>query len=184
MFERYVTARRISVNPSDAAAFVDYFWVQQKRLTNQIIDVFGSDLFSKPELQAELQDTSARYEAVKEKFRIACCKGCDDTRINHTWTRLDVVSMARNIGGGAKELTVSGYYLPMKQIHSTLGAIVSRFDAVSGELVYTGAVDRKQSDQALETAHLLVLGAVALQLDHFSRHSAASALRAMYARLC
>jgi hypothetical protein len=167
MFERYVTASHIHANPHDALKFVDYFWVQQHRLLEQMISIFGPQLFDAPELQAGLEETRQHYAKVKDKFTIPCCPRCKDKRVNHTWHRMDVVSMAGKLGGGAKALTISGYYMPMKQIHATLGAILSRVEDTEQTLSYTGAVNRDRSDEALQTAHLLLLGAIALQIDHF-----------------
>jgi hypothetical protein len=168
MYERYVTASHIHSNSDDALKFVDYFWIQQHRLLEQMIRTFGPEVFEAPEMQAEIEDTRQRYAGVKEKFLIPCCNGCNEKRVNHTWHRLDVVAMANKLGGGAKALTVSGYYMPMKQIHSTLGAVLSRFQDNGQAFSYTGAVNRDQSDEALQTAHLLMLGTIALQLDHFN----------------
>lgn len=172
MYERYVHARHINANPDDAAPFWDYFWVQEHRLLEQMKRAFGTEIFERPEFRDGYQNAHAQYKRVKDKFLVRCCAKCDDKRINHTWHKLDVVSMAAKIGGGAAAMTISGYYLPMKQVHSTVGAIVSRIVPSATALTYGGGVNRAESDKALAAAHLLLLGVLALQADRFGQEQA------------
>lgn len=167
MFERYVTALHISVTPADAQDFMDYYWVQAYRLLNRIAETLGADLFESDYYRKGMEQTKAEFERVKEKFRVPCCKRCSDTRINYTWSRVDLVSMAQKLGGGAAALTAQAYYVPLQHGHSSMASIVARMRLAPGGVAYKGGISPEQSDTALSTAHLILLGTIALQVDHF-----------------
>jgi hypothetical protein len=158
MYERYVHARHLQANPRDASAFWDYSRVQEHRLLEEIKRAFGAEIFERPEFTDGYQNAQAEYKRVKDTFLVRCCSNCDARRINHSWHKLDVVSMAAKLGGGAAAMTVSAYYRPMKQVHSTVGAIIARMVPSAAALSYGGGVSRSESDKALAAAHLLLLG--------------------------
>ena len=114
-----------------------------------IHSTMGHDVFS-PERTRQIEQD---FKAVKDQFMIPDCKTCKTTRLNHTWSRVDIVSMARMADQGLWRLIVPAYYLPTREAHSTLGAIFSRLDSnavESGEgLLFDGAAQRDRADQAL-----------------------------------
>jgi hypothetical protein len=56
---------------------------------------------------------------------ITACEQCRRQRLNHTWSKLDVVSMARRSQSLFK-LFVPAYYMGTREGHSTINAIFSR----------------------------------------------------------
>jgi hypothetical protein len=90
--------------------------------------------------------------------------------MNHTWSKVDIVSMART----TKNLwpfILPGYYMPMREAHSTVGAIFSRLDpeaaAKDEGLIFDGKLQRDRAHTALFTAHMILLDALELQREFF-----------------
>jgi hypothetical protein len=73
-----------------------------------------------------LQDIEAAYERIKENYRVPDCKKCGSTRINYSWTRKDVIAMAKEVGG-FETVVQTGYYAPMTKR-------TARWELLFGEL--------------------------------------------------
>ena len=57
------------------------------------------------------------------------CKKCCTEKLNHTWSKLNFVAMAKKTEH-LDQLIVQAYYLPMRHGHATFGAILSRLEGV------------------------------------------------------
>jgi hypothetical protein len=163
MYERTVTARYLHANPDQIDDFYDFHWVSQHRLMKAIQETFGPELLGK----TITNEVEQRFQQVRERFMITNCKKCDTTRLNHTWSKLDFVSMAKR-AGAIGQLIVPAYYFPTNQAHSTVGAMLARIDKESGGWVFDGGPQRKRADDALITAHNLALDNLDLQKEHFN----------------
>ena len=165
MYERAVTATYLHHHPEEADNFLAYHKIADHRLMNAVIAT-PSDPFS-PEQKRKIEDD---FRQVKPRFMIPDCKKCGTQRLNHTWTALDFVTMAKNSGGLGK-LLVPAYYMGMREGHSTVGAIFSRLDADAAGtdegLVFDGGSQPERADTALLTAHKIVLIVLELHKDHF-----------------
>jgi len=166
MFERCVTAEYLHQNPTAVSDFIDYDYVRRWKVAKEIERAFGSS----PDDQPARDELKNRFDAVKQRFMIPQCKQCKTERINHTWSNLDVVSMARQIKRveRMRDLVSLAYYLPLAQAHSTLASILQGVNHVAENLF---AVDQKlarsEADRSFRVAHALVLGALDLQREHF-----------------
>jgi hypothetical protein len=168
MYERVVTARHLQHNPNEADDFLDYHWVQRHRLLSELRASFGEAFLAETEDRAKrVEEIQREYDRVKDRFKINKCKVCKTTQINFSWNKLSLVAMAEKTGGALRSLTYAAYYLPLEQVHSTMGAILARLRDSSGGVTYDEAPQRAQSDTALQFGHLLVLNALGLQGDHF-----------------
>jgi hypothetical protein len=162
LYERAVTACYLHLHPEECDAFMDFYWVGQHRLGEAIRRTFGADALP----DEKFQEVRANYEAVKNRFIVTDCKKCGTTRLNHTWSKLDLVSMAAAAGLGA--LIVPGYYIPTRQAHSTVHAILSRLEeAATGGIGFDPGPQREEAYVALVTAHNLILKVLDLQKQHF-----------------
>lgn len=107
---------------------------------------------------------------MKVQFVVPDCKVCGTTRMNHTWSKVDIVTMAR-LTKNLWTFILPGYYLPMREAHSTVGAIFSRLDAQAAKtdqgLIFDGELQRDRAHTALFTAHLILLDALELQREFF-----------------
>jgi hypothetical protein len=119
-----------------------------------------------PEHDVKIQK---EYERVKPQFMVPACDTCGTTRLNHTWTKMDIVSMAQNTKN-LWPLITAGYYFPLQQSHSTVGAIFSRLvvteNPADGQMFDSDA-QRSTADRALYVAHIILLDALELQREYF-----------------
>jgi Family of unknown function (DUF5677) len=162
LFERTVTVRYLSMHPEEAADYLDYHWVRQHKLLKAIDETFGPELLP----QEKREEIEREFQLVRDRFLISDCKECKTTRVNHTWNKLDIVAMAKRVGEVGK-LIVPAYYTPLREAHATVEAIFSRLDPNQDGLFFDGGPQRKVADQALITAHNLILNNLELQKDHF-----------------
>src|SRR5208283_4349305 len=90
MYEHTITLRYLHEHPDEVGAFMDYHRVQQYKLMKPILEVFGNDALP-PDTVA---DVERKFAEVKDEFMVTDCKTCGTKRLNHTWNKLDFVSMA------------------------------------------------------------------------------------------
>ena len=91
----------------------------------------------------------------------------DEKRLNHTWNKLDVVSMAKKVPWLQKYL-VPGYYIPMSYAHATVHSMLARWEqAPQGGIQFAAGPQPKQADDSLKTAHILILYIISEQYKHF-----------------
>jgi hypothetical protein len=163
MYERAVTARYLMNHLEEVDNFLDFHRVSDYKFLIAAEQSTGRKLFSPDQVKKIKED----YESVKSQFVVPDCKVCRTERLNHTWTKVDIVSMARS----TKNLwpfILTGYYMPMREAHSTVGAIFSRLDPhTSGGLMFDGELQRDRAHTALLTAHMILLDTFELQREFF-----------------
>jgi hypothetical protein len=165
MYERAVTARYLFKHPEETGNYLAFHRVTDHKLMAAIQSTMSSGIFS----QEQVEKIRREFEAVKDRFMVTDCKICKTTRLNHTWSKADVVSMARE-SEDLWRLIVPAYYLPTREFHSTMGAIFSRLDANAAKgqgLIFDGAAQRDRADQAIITAHTILLNVLDLQRECF-----------------
>jgi hypothetical protein len=163
MYERAVTARYVHLNPDEAALFREYYWVQLDKLLRAVVSVLGEDRLPADKLQ-EAAEESAK---VRDDYLVHHCDHCAKTRVNHTWSKLSFVEMAKRTGS-LGDLLIHAYYVPLEQSHSTLRSATNRLHLDDdGELAFEDEPARSIADDAFKTAHLVLLHMLALQREHF-----------------
>lgn len=163
MYERAVTAEYLHKNPDEVDAFLNYHHIAGYKMLKQIQATMGTDVLS-PEQTKRIEED---YQKYKGQFMVSVCKKCETFRVNHNWSKLDFVTMASRTS--LAPLIVPDYYLPTRQIHSTVGAVFSRLVVEDGEgLVFSEAAQRDEADQSLMAAHILMLSILELQKNHFN----------------
>jgi len=167
MYERVVTARYLYKHPDEVENFLSFHRVTDHKFLSAVQSSMSDDVFS-PDQTAEIE---RNFEAVKSRFMVPKCETCGTSRLNHTWNRLDIVSMARKADESLWRQIVPAYYLPTREFHSTMGAIFSRLDPESasrdGSLIFDGSAQRDRADQALISAQTLLLDVLDLQKECF-----------------
>lgn len=166
MYERAVTARYLFKHLEEVGDYLAYHKVIDHKLLAAFQSSEGQDVI--PQDQADKIETD--FKAVKTRFMVTDCKTCQTTRLNYTWSKKDFVSMARE-SEDLWRFIVPAYYLPTREFHSTMGAIFSRLDADSaarGEgLIFDGASQRGQADEAIISALIILLNILDLQRECF-----------------
>jgi hypothetical protein len=164
MYERVVTARYLDMHPDMTSQFLDFHWVQQHKVTNAIRRIYGEKALP----SERVEEVESNYQRVKDGFQVELCEQCGRRGLGYTWSSLDFVSMAHATGSTGR-LIALGYYLPMRESHSTAGAILHRLQAeADGRVVFDGGPQWKEADAALSTAHNLLLNILDLHKEHFN----------------
>jgi hypothetical protein len=166
MYERAVTGRYLMQHPEEVDNYLDFHRVTDHKFLIAVEQSMGKDVFSAQQADQIRKD----FAEVKAQFVVPDCKVCGTTRMNHTWSKVDIVSMAR-MTESLWPFIMPGYYMPMREAHSTIGAIFSRLDpqaAANDEgLIFDGELQRDRAHTALFTAHLILLDALELQREFF-----------------
>jgi hypothetical protein len=163
LYERAVTTAHLIQHPEDVETYLNYHHVAQHKLLGRVLEIHGPDAVS----EDRRTETERLYEEVKADYMISACKACGTTRMNHTWNKLDVVSMAKNAGWPWKHL-IEGYQLPMSFTHSTVRSMLARIaETPEGGLGINPELQPNEADDALRTAHLLLLYVIQDQCKHF-----------------
>lgn len=158
MYERAVTARYLHQNPAEVDAFIEYAWIS----TQKLIDASGATGFN----QETLDLVKTRAAEARPKFQVPVCEDCGTTRLNHTWSRLDFVSMAKKTGG-LGELIAPAYNQPTLQAHSSAWSIVSRVQRAGDRMTFQSGPQLEPAIHALQFGHLILLDVLNLQHEHF-----------------
>jgi hypothetical protein len=159
-YERALTAAYIEQNPTTATDFLEYYSIHQGKLLRESKAVFDMSQTLSKEKIAEIE---AAFDTAKPKFLITDCKKCDTKRLNPTWTKLDVASMSKKVGGDFQNLYLAGCFLPQLQLHATPTSLMATMKLGSKN----DAFYRQEADQALRTAHILLILVLEVQNRHF-----------------
>ncbi len=165
MYEKAVTARYLHLHPEECNDFMDFHWVQQYKLGEAIRKVHGEDALP----GEQFEQVRENYKHVRERFLVPDCEKCGTKRVNHYWStkKRGFVTMAHATDSLGK-LIVPGYYLPLRQAHSTMQSILSRLEHDPGHgFNFQPGAQRDEAAHALLTAHNLILNVLELQKDHF-----------------
>ena len=162
LYERAVTLRYLHEHPEELQDFWDFYHISQRKLMISCEQAMGKGTFS-PEQVAEIE---SQFQAVKDKFMITDCEKCGTKRLNHTWSKLDFVTMANKTSLG--KLIAIGYVIPLRQAHATVASMVSRLEAGENEgIAFLGTAQRKEADNTLRIAHHICLDVLLVQDEHF-----------------
>jgi hypothetical protein len=98
LYERTVTMAYIAKNPSEARTFIDYHHIHRSKELNHAKEA-GVDI-TKHISENVIEDIKRKYDATKDKYKMEICKKCKTTRINFSWSNLDLASMAKKVDLG------------------------------------------------------------------------------------
>ena len=163
LYERAVTCAHLHVNPEQAADFVDFDFVQRRKLMTAL-GMLDEDSDSTDGAVAELE---ADYQRVRDRFMVTDCSKCGTKRPSVSWSKMDFVSMAKKAGLIGK-LVIPAYYMPLSHAHSTLRSITAKLQEDNGVLSLEDELDYRETDWTLRIAHLVLLQTINSQLEHFA----------------
>ncbi|MGA2965088.1 MAG: DUF5677 domain-containing protein [Terriglobales bacterium] len=163
LYERAVTLRYLHEHPEDLSDFWNYHRVATYKLMTPADETLGKDVIPE-EMRAKVK---ADFEEVKPRFMVTACEKCGTKRLNHTWNKLDFVSMSKKAGVIGR-LIIPGYYTPLRHAHATVGALLSRLedDEVEG-ISFAPTAQRKEADEALMTAQNIIVDVLNVQDERF-----------------
>lgn len=162
LYERAVTIAYLSEHPEEATVFLDYHFVSQHKVLTELKAIGLEERFPRD----EREKVEAEYQRVKDNYLVTGCKECGAKRMNYTWSKLDVVAMAKSTGLG--KLLAMAYYLPLRHAHSTVAALLARIEqSSSGGMAFNPGAQPKEADIALGVAHDLILKVLEIQEQYF-----------------
>jgi Family of unknown function (DUF5677) len=163
MYEHTVTLRYLHEHPAEVETFIDYYLVQNDKLISRLVETFGDNI-----LPAEVIAEAHRKAAeVKQDFMVPVCDHPGaKMRLNHTWSKLDFVAMAKKTGDLGK-LIIPGYYMPLRHAHASFAGLTERLEIVNGQMSLKTDAQPDMADRSLITAHNCILNALEVQKEHF-----------------
>jgi hypothetical protein len=163
MYEFTVTLEYLHKHPEEADTFLDYHLVQQDKLLSRIVEIFGESVID----AKAIEKVRKKAADVKSDFMIPVCDHPGaKMRLNHTWNKLDFVSMAKTTGD-LGDLIIPGYYLPLRHAHPAVGGFAERLEIVNGTMSLKSESQADIADRSLMTAHNCILFMLTVQKDHF-----------------
>jgi len=163
MFERVVTMKYVHQNPTEAISFIKYGYVQNWKAAKVLKNSIGLP----PELDEKLVEMENEYKSVDKEFLIDDCKTCQTKRVNYTWNKLDLISMAKKVGG-LENVIYPAYYLPITQNHATFSSLEKQLSQSNdGKLFYDTEKEYTAGETSITYAHLLLLHVFNIQIEHF-----------------
>jgi len=180
MFERVVYVHYFERHPDQAQKLLDYYWVTVRKRTRAMEAAFPGHLSP-----TELAELEARYEAVKNQFETPVCDECRPMKcqtcntvfecerckkkiVNWSWSKVDLVSMAKEVGVDHKVLEFC-YYQTLQETHPGAESIFRRIDLTQGtESLYfrQGALAGDMTN-VLACANLLLLSSLEVLKKYF-----------------
>ena len=161
LYERCVTLGYIAKNPDKADDFYDYHHIHIGKFFNHAKEHFNKHL-SQNEI-AQIQDN---YKKTKEKYRETICTKCGTSRVMMSWSKLDLLSMARE--AGLDDIYWQCYLVPTLQAHATMSSLIYRLKArEDGGLSFIEGAQHDKVDMTLIAAHNVMLHIIAIINDYF-----------------
>ncbi len=159
MYERLVTARWLHSHPDETSRFLAWELVQRARAARSFLESFG-EVLDEPRKQ-QLRAVIAEAEPVRGQFMVTDCEKCHTQRLNHTWSSLDFVAMAKAVGDNTSKWLGPAYYEPLNYVHASAASLGKLMEDRGDVFAFRG-VHRADADQALGLGHYLVLNALDL----------------------
>lgn len=160
MFERTVTLCYLKKHLDQTHLFLNYYWVDSKKHGEAVEKEFPGKM-----RKEDLEEIRAQYDRVKKDYEITDCEKCGTKRINISWSKINLVEMAREVGFDYS-LIHAGYYRPMEETHPKVGAVLRRIQSKGDEgVTYNGGPKPEEDKDTLLMAHWLVLKALSVLRD-------------------
>jgi hypothetical protein len=161
MFERVVLLKYLTQHPDELDLFIDYYWIGHRKLMRQVEDTFNPGILD----PAKVQEVSEQVRRIKEKYQVTDCETCGTTRLNHTWTPKDMVTMAKQ--AGMESHIVPDYIIPLRYAHATVNGLFERIELKDNQFTMRDRIQPQMADLVFCSAHSLLLKAIAIQVHHF-----------------
>lgn len=163
LYEKAVNMGYIAKKPDEAEVFLEYHHIHQGKHFNHAKQVFP---MNKLLSSSQIEQIEAEYNKAKEKYQGVLCEKCGTTRTRFSWSKLDLLSMARVAGLDKSYLHF--YYNPTLQAHATPWMLMSRLIVKENEqLSFDEGAQHDKVDEALIGAHQLILHVLNVENSYF-----------------
>jgi hypothetical protein len=166
MYERVVTARHLARHPEETEKFLSWGTVDTGKRARAILEAFADELPADDIAKLKRYVEEGRNE---RQIMVIECDKCGKERPHHSWTRADVVTMAKADKDANSGLWIVPCYLePTRHLHANASGIDARVTVgEEGGISFVGGPSREEADTALMFAHLLMLNLCELLLSRF-----------------
>lgn len=169
MFEHVLYSNHFRLHPEDAERFWDYHYIDRYKLMKQILSEYPDAFPAEQVLTAKNE-----YDRLGNTFKVAVCEECrpikcpqcnsdiecqrcKKTKDYFSWTRRDIVSMARE-----QEIDIINiigmYYFPMQETHPKVISIINRLESdAGGATCFTDEPNWAKVRDVIVGAHYLIL---------------------------
>ncbi len=141
--------------------FLDYYHITRYKQLQKLKESSDEDLSDE-----DFKHISDDYESVKGKFEITNCNKCKTKRVNHQWSKLDIVSMAKKVDLD-KLLTYFCYQETLSYAHPSMDSIWKRFSFNSDETWNYQFESENDERQVLMFSHMILLISSEVVINHF-----------------
>jgi Family of unknown function (DUF5677) len=169
MFEHVLYSNHFRLHPEDAERFWDYHYIDRYKLMKRILseypDAFPADQVLTAKNEYERLGDTFKVPVCEECRPIRCpqcnsdieCQRCKKTKDYFSWTRRDIVSMARE-----QEIDIINiigmYYFPMQETHPKVISIINRLQSdPGGATCFTDEPNWAKVRDVIVGAHYLIL---------------------------
>jgi hypothetical protein len=164
MFEAVVTGLYVARHPDKATAFLGYHTIHERKFIKSA-EAAGIDL-SQLIPEAEQTRIEREYQATKDRYRQMKCPECDAVLGDVSWTKMDPIAMARELG--LHQLAVQCYSYTTLQVHTTPTRLISRLEETQDGLRFRAWPQRKEADAAMVGAHICIAVVLNAHNEYFS----------------
>lgn len=166
MFERTVTLTYLHKHPDEVTLFYEYFWIDRHKRLPAYIEEYGAGISQK-----SIEETNANFERIRDNYMVTACKKCKTKRLNHAWSKKDIVTMAKD-QGFIFQIIETAYYHALKEAHPKPSAMFDRIEFKEDESMwYKGFSNLKDADAYLIAAQYLFFKVLEVMKDHFEIES-------------
>ncbi len=161
MFEQAVTLAYLDLHRDEIIGYDEYHWViRHKRIPDyQKNNIKLSD--------EHVQETEENFKRVKKNYMRTDCKGCKTERLNHMWSKKDIITMANETKFPFQIVEVA-YYRGLDEAHGRIDGLLCRLQPQDdGSFFYEDAPGLSDADTLLMTAHYLVVRSLEDLKDYF-----------------
>lgn len=164
MFERMVASKYLDAHSDEVNDFWEYHYVHQMKLINHANDT-GIDLI--PLLtNSQVAEVKQNYERVRHKYTETLCESCGTTRVQRSWNKKDLRTMAKEVG--LEQAYITCYFWPTLQFHTTPQAILTRLvQHPDGPVSFRWGPQRREADATLCIAHTCLALVIEQQNTYF-----------------
>lgn len=173
-YERVITTTYLAQNQDKIQQFIDYSDIHWKKLLIEAEDNHA-DFYISDEARQRIE---ANYQTRKQDFEEEVCPKCHKMRIQQSWTKAGVPTLAQKVAAPLRLLCFNAYLAPTFHLHTTFWGILnlSRKADTGGLSFLVEEVQNEAIQENLENAHLLLLQALETLHDSFGLNKNAEIL--------
>lgn len=162
MFEQAVTLAYLNLHRDEIIRYDEYHWVIRRK---RIPDYQQNNIKLSDE---SIQEIEENFNRIKNNYMRTDCKECKTQRLNHMWTKKDIITMSKETEFPFQIVELA-YYRGLDEAHGRIDGLLGRLQLQrDGSFFYNDPPDVSDADTLLLTAHYLVVRSLGVLKDYFN----------------